>query len=124
MIANGSNNTFSTGTADPQDIYSVISGDATVDGDIVAREDLRIEGTVKGSIRTTGAVVVESTGVVASGIKAEWILIRGRVSGDVEATGRVEIDGSGRLQGNCTAASIRINEGAVFEGRSDIRKLP
>ncbi len=124
MTANGSHSKLSTGAADPHDIYSVISRDVTVDGDIIAREDLRIEGTVKGGIRTTGAVVVEPTGAVASGIKAEWILIRGRVSGDVEATGRVEIDDNGRLQGNCTAASIRINEGAVFEGRSDIRKLP
>lgn len=103
-------------------IDSVIGRGIVVDGDLDAGEDIRIAGTVKGTIRSSGFVVVEPSAVIEAGIQAARILIQGKVSGDVEATGRVEIDGGGKLHGNCTAASIRINEGAVFEGRSDVRR--
>lgn len=104
------------------EIDSVISRGIVVDGDIDAGEDIRIGGTVKGTIRSSGYVLVEPSAVIEAGIQAARIRIQGKVSGDVEASGRVEIDGGGKLYGNCTAASIRINEGAVFEGRSNVRR--
>lgn len=104
------------------EIHSVISRDIVVEGDIEAREAIRIEGTVKGSVHSTGEVRVENTAVVEAGIRAERIVIRGKVTGDVEAVGRLVIDGDGKLYGNCVASSIRIDEGAVFEGRSELRK--
>ncbi|MFZ7127921.1 MAG: bactofilin family protein [Desulfobacterales bacterium] len=103
-------------------IRTVISRGIVVEGDIEAGEDLRIEGAVKGHVHSTGEVTVEPSAVVENGIVAHRILIRGKVTGDVEATGRVDIDGGGRLHGNCTSASIRISEGAIFEGRSNVRK--
>ena len=47
---------------------------------------------------------------------------KGQVTGNVTARQQLEIQPSGKLIGDCTARSIDIKEGAVFEGRSNMIK--
>ena len=44
------------------------------------------------------------------------------MAGNVKAHQQLEIHPTGKLIGDCTAASIDIKEGAVFEGRSNMIK--
>jgi cytoskeletal protein CcmA (bactofilin family) len=56
--------------------------------------------------------------VVDAEVDARNIVIQGAVTGKVLARRQFEIQPSGRFNGECTAASFEIREGAVFEGIS------
>jgi cytoskeletal protein CcmA (bactofilin family) len=92
----------------------------TVEGELCDGDDLIIEGTVKGVIRSKGEVRVTPHGRVEATISARAIVIQGQVHGDVEAEQTVNVQTEGVLIGNCRARAIQIHEGARFEGRSNI----
>ena len=102
------------------DSASLLSRNIRVDGEIRGEENLQVEGNVKGSIKLAGNVVVGKAGVVDAQIEANSIIIQGKVTGNVLARKQLEIQPTGSLLGDCTAQSIDIKEGAVFEGRSQM----
>ena len=77
-----------------------------------------MEGRFKGSIKITGNIFVGQTGLVEADIEAENIIIQGKIHGNVLARRQLEIQSLGELIGDCSAQSIDIKEGAIFEGRS------
>jgi cytoskeletal protein CcmA (bactofilin family) len=99
---------------------SLISRRATIEGDILGNESLAIEGVVKGSVKLSGNIVVETSGNVEADLEAENVVIRGRVRGYVMARQHLVIAPSGKLIGDFAARSVDIQQGAHFEGRSQM----
>jgi len=108
-----------TGTADLlSKSASLISRNSRIEGDITGKENIIIEGSVKGLIKTDGSIVVGASGVIEADVEAENISIHGNITGNVAARGQLDIQPSGRISGDISARSIDIKEGASFEGRS------
>ena len=106
------------------DSTSLLSKNVKIDGEIQGPENLHVEGYIKGSINLSGDVFVGNTGIVEADVEAKNIVIQGEVTGNVRAHQQLEIHPTGKLIGDCSAVSIDIKEGAVFEGRSNmIRSL-
>ena len=99
---------------------SVVGRNVKVDGEIQGEENLKIEGSVKGSVKLKGNIMVGKAGVVDAQIEADSVIIQGKVTGNILARKQLEIQPSGSLIGDCTAQSIDIKEGAIFEGRSQM----
>jgi len=97
---------------------SLVTGKVRIEGDVEGKEDLRVDGFVKGSIRISGDLTVGNRGIVEAGVEAENVVIFGRVVGNVTARQHLEIHPGGKLTGDISARSIDIQEGSVFEGRS------
>jgi cytoskeletal protein CcmA (bactofilin family) len=97
---------------------SLLSKEVKIDGDIQGSENLQVEGRFKGTIKLAGDVYVGTTGVVDADIEADNVVIQGQLNGNVLARKQLQIQSSGKLVGDCTAQSIDIKEGALFEGRS------
>ncbi|MDX2499962.1 MAG: polymer-forming cytoskeletal protein [Deltaproteobacteria bacterium] len=97
---------------------SLLSKKVNIVGEIEGNEDLHVEGRFKGAINITGNIFVGQTGVVEADIEADNIVIQGKIHGNVLARKQLEIQSLGELIGDCSAQSINIKEGAVFEGRS------
>ncbi len=83
-----------------------------------------MEGWFKGFIKITGNIFVGQTGVVEADVEADNIVVQGKINGNVLARKQLEIQPHGQLIGDCTAQSIDIKEGAVFEGRSNMLRPP
>jgi cytoskeletal protein CcmA (bactofilin family) len=98
------------------DSTSLVSRQLTVEGEITGEENLHVDGCVKGLIRLAGDLFVGASGTVEAEVDARNVVIQGSVSGKITARNQLEIKPSGRLIGECSAASIEIREGAVFEG--------
>ncbi len=96
---------------------SVLSEKIKIEGEIQGDEDLNVECHFKGSIKLTGNIFVSQSGVVEADIEADTVVIQGKISGNVIARKQLVIQSSGQLIGDCTAKSIDIKEGAVFDGR-------
>ena len=108
------------GTGKTTGTTSLLSKKVKIEGDIQGDEDLRVEGHFKGTIKVVGDLYVGQSGVVLADIEADNIVVQGQVTGNVLARNQLEIQSSGRLMGDCTAKSIDIREGAIFEGRSSM----
>lgn len=97
---------------------SLLSKEIKMEGEIQGSENLQVEGRFKGTIKLAGDLYIGSTGVVDADIEADNVIIQGQINGNVLARKQLQIQSSGKLLGDCTAQSIDIKEGALFEGRS------
>ena len=104
------------------DSTSLLSRNVKIEGEIRGEEDLHIDGRIKGAIKLNGDILIGNAGIVEGEIEAENVIIQGQVTGNVIARRQLEIQPSGKLIGDCTARSIDIKEGAVFEGRSSMSR--
>jgi len=102
------------------DSTSLLSRNVKIEGEIRGDENLHIDGRIKGAIKLNGDILIGNAGIVEAEIEAENVVIQGQVTGNVMARQQLEIQPSGKLIGDCTARSIDIKEGAVFEGRSNM----
>ena len=92
-----------------------------VKGDITGSEDIRVSGTVEGSISLpSNHLVVNPTGRVAANIKAKTIEVSGIVEGDLVGGEVVKINTSGKMIGNIAAPRIVLQDGSKFKGMIDM----
>ena len=98
-------------------ISSIIGADMVVDGDIHAKEAVRVEGTVNGNVETEGALIISSSGKVKGNAKGSSIIIGGSLEGDLTSSGRTEVASTGKVIGNIRTKSLIVDENAVFQGQ-------
>ncbi|WP_342759563.1 polymer-forming cytoskeletal protein [Kineothrix sedimenti] len=98
-------------------ISSVIGADMVMEGNITAKETIRIEGTVKGDVSSEGILIVSSSGKVIGNVKGSSIMVSGTIQGDMDSNGRIEVSATGRINGNIKTKSLIIDENAVFQGQ-------
>lgn len=93
----------------------------TITGDIVAEEDLEIQGTIEGSVRLPDhRVTVGSDGIVNATVDAHTVLVIGKITGNVVATELVEIKSGGVVGGDVKAPRVIMNDGAIVIGKLDM----
>jgi cytoskeletal protein CcmA (bactofilin family) len=91
-------------------------------GRIIAKEDLYVDGDVKGAIESPeNKVTIGPNGRVQASIRAREVIILGQVKGDVE-TDRVNVCKNALLVGDITTWRITIEDGALFKGSINITK--
>lgn len=99
--------------------FTYLHRGTVVEGDLRVQGRLRVDGAVHGDVRADGPVEVSAEGsVTAARIEGSDVRILGDVRGDVHASGTVRIWRGGRLTGDVYAATLDIEEGATFTGRS------
>ncbi len=97
-------------------VASLISGDMTVEGNIVGGGEIQIDGVIKGDVRIERVTVGEG-GQVEGGIFAEAVEVRGKVSGSITAK-QVRLYGDCHVDGDITHEQLAMETGAFFQGRS------
>ena len=98
-------------------ISSVIGSDMVVDGNIRAKEAIRVEGKVTGDVETDGALIISAGGAVKGNVKGSSIIIGGSLEGDLCSGGRTEVASTGKVIGNIRTKSLIVDENAVFQGQ-------
>lgn len=96
---------------------SVIGRDLTIVGTglrIVTKGTLRVDGVVKGDVVGTTIII---TGQVVGRVHAEKVTVEGVVQGSVTGI-EVQLKSNGYVEGDIVHASLGIEEGAGFDGRS------
>ena len=99
---------------------TVIGSSIVIDGEIVAEEDLTVQGTVKGKVALKENLFVENSGVLEADIETQNVTISGQVTGNISASDKVELRSDGRMVGDIKAPRILIADGAVFKGNVDM----
>lgn len=102
---------------------AALGKNVTVKGQIVAREDLTIDGEVEGTVECHDhRLTIGPNARVQSNLKAREIVIHGSIQGNVEAADKIDIKKEAKLVGDIKTSRIVIEDGAYFKGSIDISK--
>jgi len=96
---------------------TLIAKTSHVEGEIKGAGEVRIEGTVKGKIDCSAAVIVAQGGTVEAELRAETTTIAGTLKGDAFISQKIELTSTARVKGDISSPRILIREGATFEGQ-------
>ncbi len=105
----------------PQKLETIIGNESTVTGELNIKGTLRVDGIVEGDIFADWVIVGES-GRIHGNVKSRGVVVGGRVEGNLEASEIVELKGKGEVTGEICTVKLAMSEGAVFDGRSTMRK--
>lgn len=90
------------------------------EGTIDTKGSIRIDGKVKGTIKASDEVRVGRSGEINGEIFAKNARVAGRVDGNVTIEQKLTLESESALNGNLSAGKLIIDEGATFNGKSEM----
>jgi len=92
-----------------------------VEGEVHGEEDLILDGGVKGAL-SLGAhqLLIGEAGRAEADVVARKVVVFGELVGNIEATESIELGHTARVKGNLKAPRLRIDEGALLNGRIEM----
>jgi len=102
-------------------VDALIGKDTEFNGQMRFQGAVRIDGRLTGDVESEeGILIIGETAKIEAEIRTNTVLISGEVKGNIQATGRIEIHSTGMLFGDLKTPVLVINEGATFEGQSQM----
>jgi cytoskeletal protein CcmA (bactofilin family) len=99
---------------------SEIGSSLVIKGEIIAGEDLVVSGRVEGSISVEGHLLTINAGAhLVADAEARAITVQGNVTGTLLAAGLISLGTSAHVEGEVSAPSLRMEDGAVLQGRGE-----
>lgn len=103
-------------------ISTFIGEDTTIEGKIITKSSLRIDGVVIGGVIAEGTVVLTESGQIQGNVMAENIIVSGVVDGNMEIRDKVNIEPTGEVYGDITTNRILVDEQSVFQGKCNMNR--
>ena len=95
---------------------NLIASGTTIQGDIKSTGDIRIDGTMIGSVDSKGKIVIGNTGRVEGEIVCQNGDFSGTIKAKVTVLELLKLTASSQLTGDITANKLSIEPGAKFTG--------
>ena len=113
QIKNPINNVFPS--------LNMISEGTSIEGEINSDCDIRIDGTLKGVIRSKAKVVIGATGRVEGNIYCQSADILGNLSGTIDVEDILFLKNTAFIKGDIITGKLIVESGAVFEGNCKMK---
>ena len=114
MFTNNNNDTVKK-TASTAAV-NIISNGTTITGDIKSKGDIRVDGSLNGSIETEGKVVVGQGGVVEGDVICKDADVAGVIKAKITVSQLLSLKSSAKLNGDIVTNKLSIEPGATFTG--------
>lgn len=102
------------------EIVSYLGKGTEVIGDISFSSGMRVDGIIKGNVRSDASLLIGNSGTVDAEICVHNLSVNGEFRGIIRATDRVEIHKEGKVYGDIYTPCLIIEAGATFEGRCNM----
>jgi cytoskeletal protein CcmA (bactofilin family) len=99
-----------------REIRTVLDQGTQINGKLSFAAPTRIEGRLRGEVRSSDLLEIAKSGVVHGSIWAKSLVVAGEVRGQVLGAERVEIQAGARVFGLVETRALVVADGAVFEG--------
>jgi cytoskeletal protein CcmA (bactofilin family) len=106
-------------TFNPQEI-NIINAGTSIVGDISSEGDLRIDGSVKGTITVKSKLVLGPSSKVDGDVKAANCDVSGIVNGNMQIAELLTVKATAKVVGDISSQKLVIESGAEFNGRSQM----
>ena len=101
---------------------TVIGATVAVEGTFHSEDNMLIEGSVTGTLRTSKNLTVGKGAHIKADVAAANMYISGEIRGNLTATGSIQLAASARVYGDVETNIISIETGAVLQGRCSTGK--
>jgi len=91
-----------------------------VEGNVSTESSIRVDGRIKGSLICKNTLTVGENGEIEGDVKATNAIIGGRIKGKVIVQEKLVLESKSSLSGELKAKKLIIDEGATFDGTSNM----
>ncbi len=92
-------------------------GEGTVlNGEINSGGDIRVDGTLKGSVKVEGKLVLGPSGKIEGDVECGQAIIAGELKAKITSKNLLTLKSSAKLYGDIFSGKLEIEPGAIFTG--------
>ena len=95
---------------------NMIGAGTIITGDIVSKGDIRVDGTLKGSVNTEGKVVLGREGMIEGDVICKDAEISGTIKAKISVSQLLSLKTTAKLNGDIITNKLSIEPGAAFSG--------
>jgi len=95
---------------------NMIGAGTIITGDIISKGDIRIDGTLKGSVNTEGRVVLGREGMIEGDVICKDADISGTIKAKITVSQLLSLKTTAKLNGDIITNKLSIEPGAAFSG--------
>jgi len=98
-----------------------ISEGTKIVGDIVSEGGFRIEGTIEGTFKTTGKVVVGKSGFIQGTLECSDADFEGKFSGTLLVSNTLSLKPTAHIEGEVSVGKLAVEPGANFNASCSMK---
>ena len=103
-------------------ITTYIGADTTVEGTVITKSSIRIDGTIIGGVCADGTIVLSESGQIQGNVMGENIVVAGVIDGNMQIRDKVNIEATGEVYGDITTNRILVDEESIFQGQCNMNR--
>ncbi|MDP4266563.1 MAG: polymer-forming cytoskeletal protein [Bacteroidota bacterium] len=116
--------TMSKGNEVESTSINLIGAGTVIKGDIKSNGDVRIDGTLYGSVITKGKLVVGTTGVIEGEVTCQNADFSGMIKAQINVSELLSLKSTAKLIGDIVTNKLSIEPGANFSGSCSMNNPP
>ena len=93
---------------------NVVAKNTSIVGDIISQGDFRIDGSLDGSIKTNGRVIIGAEGSIKGKVESNNAEIEGTLSGELIVHETLTLKASAHISGEVVIGKLSVEPGATF----------
>jgi cytoskeletal protein CcmA (bactofilin family) len=105
-------------------IRNMIGKDTVIKGDVESSGDIRVDGKLIGSLKSTGKIVVGPTGSIEGDVNCKQAEISGFVKGVLKCEELTTLKATSKVELDMITKQLCIEVGAVFTGKCQMSQQP
>lgn len=109
-----SNNMETTKPASSSKLINSLVLETNVEGTIRTSNDIRIDGSILGTLICQGKVIIGTNGNVDGEIQCQNAVIEGRFKGNIEVSELMIVQESAKVEGDVITEKLQVEPGAMF----------
>ena len=110
------NNTETMKKSEATASVNIIGSGTTITGDVISKSDIRVDGTLKGSVSTEGKVVLGRQGIIEGDVVCGDADISGTIKAKITVSKLLSLKTTAKLSGDIITNKLSIEPGASFTG--------
>jgi len=107
-------------TSNNQNEQNRIAAGTLITGEISGKGCFRIEGTLEGSLKTPGKVVISDGGAIKGTLECENADIEGSFDGKLIVKSTLSLRATAKIEGEVIAEKLAVEPGAVFNATCEM----
>lgn len=115
---------FAVSSPTSEKVEAFLGRGSKITGTLTFSGPVELDGQVEGEVVAHDRLTIGEGAVIQAKVSGADIVVKGTVNGDISASKRLALKRPAKVFGNITTASLSIEEGVVFEGKSTMSAQP
>lgn len=102
------------------ELSTILGSDSDFEGRLTVKQSMRIDGRIRGEVTSAETITIGSNGAIEGDVTAKEVVMGGKITGTLTVAGKTVLERTSVLNGDLKTSRLVVEEGAVFNGHSDM----